>query len=493
MEDRISQLGQSPANADSLDTSATTGAVTIEEIISATVRALRSSDSPPGTSSSQASQGHRYTDTAAMIPIFSGTPEEDINSWFQQIHLVQQTFAMSEETILLTLVTKFGARELDLIKPNTKVWVQTTPNSNWQKGVIMSRIDDRRYKVSLETGSTLVRNRIFIKPSIMNNNVGTNKTVRWYDEVDRRKEEKEYSCNLQKCELNSFKETNETMSYNLSEEDIGSSKLSRPSTNKEPDVSLNQAANHLVSRSGRSIKTPVRLNFERISNATIEFVQLNSCAASSQNEGTKDNDISTDTITEPQESCYLLPKNLFIQSMEICEAFDNVVDNVDLEHLTEDAINITTSTIIEVYVISNEIGQIEEKVVDEEENVEIVEAEIVKLIECDEFYEGMIATVESDEQEVIDENCVNVYELNNERQELVNTSCIISHTETFEGNVENIPDGKNKEDNELDPKYLQSTSMHDDEDSNTDNAEDVEDNDVNVESMPDEKKQKIMN
>ncbi|KAK4872524.1 hypothetical protein RN001_014553 [Aquatica leii] len=158
---------------------------------------------------------------------------------------------------------KFGARELDLIKPNTKVWVQTTPNSNWQKGVIMSRIDDRRYKVSLETGSTLVRNRIFIKPSIMNNNVATNKTVRWYDEVDRRKVEKEYSCNLQKCELNSFKETNETMSYNLSDEDIGSSKLSRPSTNKEPDVSLNQAANHLVSRSGRSIKTPVRLNLTK--------------------------------------------------------------------------------------------------------------------------------------------------------------------------------------------------------------------------------------
>ncbi|KAK4882663.1 hypothetical protein RN001_005982 [Aquatica leii] len=60
----------------------------------------------------------------------------------------------------------------------------------------------------------------------------------------------------------------------------------------------------------------------------------------------------------------------------------------------------------------------------------LTEDELVKLIECDEFYEDMIATVESDEQEVIDENCVNVYELNNERQELVNTSCIISHTET---------------------------------------------------------------
>ncbi|KAK4880084.1 hypothetical protein RN001_008230 [Aquatica leii] len=113
MEDRIPQLGQSPANADSLDTSGTTGAVTIEEIISATVRALRSSDSPLGTSSSQASQGHRSTDTAAMIPIFSGTPEEDINSWFQRIHLVQQTLAMSEETILLTLVTKLRGVALD--------------------------------------------------------------------------------------------------------------------------------------------------------------------------------------------------------------------------------------------------------------------------------------------------------------------------------------------------------------------------------------------
>ncbi|KAK4882545.1 hypothetical protein RN001_005864 [Aquatica leii] len=62
--------------------------------------------------------------------------------------------------------------------------------------------------------------------------------------------------------------------------------------------------------------------------------------------------------------------------MEICEDFDNVVDNVDLEYFTEYGINITTSTLIEENVISNEIGQIKEKVVDEEENVEIVEAEI---------------------------------------------------------------------------------------------------------------------
>ena len=47
---------------------------------------------------------------------------------------------------------------------NQEVYVQTVPKGSWFPGIIVDKIRDRTYKVKMNNGSVLIRNRRFIKP-----------------------------------------------------------------------------------------------------------------------------------------------------------------------------------------------------------------------------------------------------------------------------------------------------------------------------------------
>ncbi|XP_024890884.1 uncharacterized protein K02A2.6-like [Temnothorax curvispinosus] len=56
-----------------------------------------------------------------------------------------------------------NAKELPQIPDNSFVYVQRSPRSDWYPATILCQIRDRSYKVKLQNGSILVRNRRFIK------------------------------------------------------------------------------------------------------------------------------------------------------------------------------------------------------------------------------------------------------------------------------------------------------------------------------------------
>uniref|UniRef100_A0A1Y1LGW0 RNA-directed DNA polymerase n=1 Tax=Photinus pyralis TaxID=7054 RepID=A0A1Y1LGW0_PHOPY len=56
-----------------------------------------------------------------------------------------------------------GVSELEPIKNNTIVLVQIGPQRVWKSGKVIEQISIRSYKIALENGSTIVRNRKFIK------------------------------------------------------------------------------------------------------------------------------------------------------------------------------------------------------------------------------------------------------------------------------------------------------------------------------------------
>lgn len=56
-----------------------------------------------------------------------------------------------------------GAKGLSLIAPGTKVLVQTFPKATWIPGIILSKVGFRRYKIKMNNGAILERNRRFIK------------------------------------------------------------------------------------------------------------------------------------------------------------------------------------------------------------------------------------------------------------------------------------------------------------------------------------------
>lgn len=56
-------------------------------------------------------------------------------------------------------------KTLKPLKKADKVWVQTQPNADWSKATIVERVGIRSYKLLLENGSSLVRNRRFIRES----------------------------------------------------------------------------------------------------------------------------------------------------------------------------------------------------------------------------------------------------------------------------------------------------------------------------------------
>lgn len=60
-----------------------------------------------------------------------------------------------------------GARELKPLPANKKVWVQLRPETEWLHGKVISRLGERRYKISVENKGTYIRNRKFLRESIM--------------------------------------------------------------------------------------------------------------------------------------------------------------------------------------------------------------------------------------------------------------------------------------------------------------------------------------
>lgn len=87
-----------------------------------------------------------------------------------------------------------GAKELSVIEPNSRVWIQLKPKSIWRPGTVLNRIGERRYKVMVDDKNVYVRNRKFIRPSSLKlcnqNKQVESKKVTWSRNlISERKEE----------------------------------------------------------------------------------------------------------------------------------------------------------------------------------------------------------------------------------------------------------------------------------------------------------------
>ncbi|KAF2901261.1 hypothetical protein ILUMI_04928 [Ignelater luminosus] len=139
-------------------------------------------------------------------------------------------------------------RELSEIQNGTKVVVQLKPKGNWIPAVLVRKLRYRTYVVKTNNGSEYVRNRIFIEvvPNTkLNPCLSDSKTVK--------REENE---NSKKCYID-LSVSNETLDNDVSDNnEEGQSDI-------ENSVSDNNNVNHvnpLVTRTGRVVKPPDRLN-----------------------------------------------------------------------------------------------------------------------------------------------------------------------------------------------------------------------------------------
>lgn len=143
-----------------------------------------------------------------------------------------------------------GVRELKPLKINSNVWVKLKPDSNWQPGKIISKVDDRRYKVILENKGEYIRNRKFIRQSALANNQGQQnnyiypeKRVRWKDKYDCVYNSQGNRCvdtnSDSECTVN-LDPINNLLNNNQNEVNKDDSSDNRPST---PDSNSSQNTN----------------------------------------------------------------------------------------------------------------------------------------------------------------------------------------------------------------------------------------------------------
>ncbi|XP_063917307.1 uncharacterized protein K02A2.6-like [Zophobas morio] len=79
---------------------------------------------------------------------------------------------------------KKGAKELSKLHPQDTVWIQLQPKSIWHPGTVLEQLGDRRYKVKVENKGTYVRNRKFIRPSVLKRSDSRfDKKVNWSDKL----------------------------------------------------------------------------------------------------------------------------------------------------------------------------------------------------------------------------------------------------------------------------------------------------------------------
>ncbi|KAK9688541.1 hypothetical protein QE152_g35276 [Popillia japonica] len=77
--------------------------------------------------------------------------------------------------------------EYSEILKDTNVFVQTRPKGEWYPGVVRSKVRNRDYKIEMNNGSILIRNRKFIKP------VSETEFIKQYIFVKKRR------CNIDVC------------------------------------------------------------------------------------------------------------------------------------------------------------------------------------------------------------------------------------------------------------------------------------------------------
>ncbi|XP_063903271.1 uncharacterized protein K02A2.6-like [Zophobas morio] len=132
---------------------------------------------------------------------------------------------------------KYKTKKLGDLPVNCNVYVQTKPNSTWTPGIVISKLRDRTYKIRLDNGACLIRNRKFIKCNeYMQNRSLPNLT---YNKIHcERKEEREEPLRCY-IELDSASECE---------------------TSETPTVLEPEQHERYKTRSGRPIVQPERLN-----------------------------------------------------------------------------------------------------------------------------------------------------------------------------------------------------------------------------------------
>lgn len=153
-----------------------------------------------------------------------------------------------------------GVKNLLTIAPGSNVFVQTKSQSEWLPGIVLDKVKDRRYRVRLNNGPVLVRNRIYIKLDKSNKN---HYSLNSDQKTERKEKEKDVKIYL---ELDS--DNNESVSDSESEVEERRQSLSEiGETESNTYVSSEdyQTVNdHIVlpatTSSGRVVKPPKRLD-----------------------------------------------------------------------------------------------------------------------------------------------------------------------------------------------------------------------------------------
>lgn len=75
-----------------------------------------------------------------------------------------KTIIKEKQELQQKYYNKNATKNLPELYTNQSVYVQTKPNGNWFLGKVVSKLRDRTYRLQMNNGSMLIRNRKFIKP-----------------------------------------------------------------------------------------------------------------------------------------------------------------------------------------------------------------------------------------------------------------------------------------------------------------------------------------
>lgn len=151
---------------------------------------------------------------------------------------------------------RYQRKQLPPLSIGSRVLMQTKPgHREWSPGTIIDKINKYNYKIKIDNGSVLVRNRKFIKKYKDLNNSDTK----------AKKEEEENSKNKHvtfaplPCITHSFNPNNFTM------QNFGGNDTNKTPLVIDPNINVNTNQNIEIgitnkTRSGREIKRPVKLN-----------------------------------------------------------------------------------------------------------------------------------------------------------------------------------------------------------------------------------------
>lgn len=186
---------------------------------------------------------------------------------------------------------KQGVRDLKPLLPGTNAFVQLKPQSEWTNCKIICKLGARRYKISTQNGKQFVRNRRFIRPSILktsfkNDNTKSEHKVTWEEinlepmcyelqplnnplnnnNLDNsnlcigRGEESTSNVENPESSVNAENAFKVNLSNNTSTDNVLPTTIATsPSSHSAPE-GKRESPNRKVSRKGRNIIRPARLN-----------------------------------------------------------------------------------------------------------------------------------------------------------------------------------------------------------------------------------------